>query len=87
MPKTQAKQLPPFDLKAEREKRKLSQIALAEKLFQSQGTISRWEISGQAPELAREYWKLICALEDGKLVWADAPKQPEKPPVKSKRGK
>lgn len=86
MPKRQNKALPAFDLKAEREKRKLSQQQLAEKLFQSQGTVSRWELSGQTPELAREYWKLICALEDGKLITVEEPKQVDKP-VKAKKGK
>lgn len=66
MPRRSTKQLPAFDLKAAREARGLSQEQTAELLFQSQGTISRWEISGQTPELAREYWKLYWSTEDSK---------------------
>lgn len=66
MPKRSTKQLAAFDLKAAREARGMSQEQTAEFLFQSQGTISRWEISGQTPELAREYWKLYWAVEDAK---------------------
>jgi transcriptional regulator with XRE-family HTH domain len=66
MPKRSNKEVAAFDLKAEREKRNLSQEQTAEVLFQSQGTISRWEISGQTPELARAYWNLFWSIEDAK---------------------
>lgn len=68
MPKRSTKEVTAFDLKAEREKRGLSQEQTAEILFQSQGTISRWEISGQTPELARAYWELFWSQQDAKHV-------------------
>lgn len=50
--------LPHFDLRAAREARKLTQMAAAELLCTTQGTVARWEESGQMPLLERRYWAL-----------------------------
>jgi len=60
-----AEKLPPYDLKAEREKYDLSQANLAAILFTNQSTVARWEQKGDAPQLVRAflplYWKSIKA--------------------------
>jgi predicted transcriptional regulator len=73
MPKlsSAAKKLPPYDLRAEREKRELTQAETAQLLFTTQSTVARWEDDGQTPQIHREYWR---------LYWAN-----QKPPKVSKK--
>lgn len=53
----------PFDLKSEREKRRLSQTAIAEILCSTQASVSRWESSGMMPNVHRKLWELHWKLE------------------------
>lgn len=71
------KELPAFDLKAERSARKLSQMATAEILCTSQGSITRWEKDGSMPLIYRKFWELYWQLEDSK--------QPVKEPSKKRK--
>lgn len=50
--------LPPFDLRAEREKRELTQEETAKLLYTTQSSIGRWEENGNMPPLERAYWAL-----------------------------
>lgn len=52
-----------FDLRAVREREKLSQAALAEVLNVSQGTISKWEDAGQVPPIYRKYLALYLKVK------------------------
>lgn len=54
----QHQRLPAFDLKAEREKRDMTQAECAVFFFTTQATIARWESSGDTPQIHREYWAL-----------------------------
>jgi transcriptional regulator with XRE-family HTH domain len=60
MPKLSKAQqkLPPFDLKAEREKHDLTQAECAVMLFTTQSSVARWEDTGDMPQVHREYWNL-----------------------------
>lgn len=60
MPKVSKQQaaLPAFDLKAERERRDLTQTQVAQMLFTTQSSVARWETDGDAPQLVRAYWSL-----------------------------
>lgn len=50
--------LPPFDLKAARETKGLTQSDAAELLAASQPSIARWESEGNLPLIYRKYWDL-----------------------------
>lgn len=52
------RELPHFDLRAAREARKMTQVEAAELLCTTQGTVARWEATGQMPLLERRYWAL-----------------------------
>lgn len=66
--------LPAFDLKAEREKRELTQAECARVLFTNQSNIQRWENNGMTPPIYREYWS---------LYWQHAkPSKAQKKPAK-----
>jgi transcriptional regulator with XRE-family HTH domain len=60
MPKrsSAASKLPAYDLKAEREKRDLTQQEVAVMLFTTQSSVARWEENGDMPQIHREYWSL-----------------------------
>lgn len=60
------KELKPFDLKAARKSRKLSQISVADLLATSQASITRWERDGNMPLIYRKYWNLFWEVEDVK---------------------
>lgn len=53
-----------FDLKGEREKRQLSQTAVAEILCTTQASVSRWEACGTIPDVFRKVWILHWRIED-----------------------
>jgi transcriptional regulator with XRE-family HTH domain len=46
-----------FDLKAAREARNLTQIAIADILCTSQASVARWEKSGAMPKCERKLWE------------------------------
>lgn len=60
MPKlsSEARKLPAFDLKSEREKHGLTQAEVAVMLFTTQSSVARWEADGDMPRIHREYWAL-----------------------------
>jgi transcriptional regulator with XRE-family HTH domain len=60
MPKlsSEARKLPAFDLKSEREKRALTQADTAAMLFTTQSSVARWEADGDMPQIHRAYWAL-----------------------------
>lgn len=61
------KELPPYDLKAERKKRKITQLVAMEILCCSQPSITRWEQTGKLPLIYRKYWELYWHVEDQKI--------------------
>lgn len=75
MPKRSSEELAPFDLKAERKKRGISQVEAGKILCQTQATISRWEISGAMPQLARNYWLLYWEKSDSAAEVAEGQKK------------
>ena len=60
MPARSAEQraLPPWDLKAQREKHGYTQAKAAEILFTTQATVARWESDGNTPMIYRKYWEI-----------------------------
>lgn len=71
------KDLKPFDLKAEREAKRLTQADAAELLCASQASIARWESDGTLPRIYRKYWQLHWQHNR-----PPAKKQPIKQPAK-----
>jgi transcriptional regulator with XRE-family HTH domain len=57
------KEIAAFDLKAEREKRELSQADVAAILCTTQASVSRWESSGMIPDIYRKLWVQHWKLE------------------------
>lgn len=53
-----------FDLRAERQARKVSQQFVAALLHTTQPSISRWESDGSMPNIFRMAWSLHWQLED-----------------------
>lgn len=74
------KSLPPFDLKAAREARGLTQAEAAELLHASQPSIARWEGEGNLPQIYRSYWELYWKHHQ-------QPKQKTKAKAKAKSAK
>lgn len=62
------KKLKPFDLKAEREKRELNQTQVAEMLYVTQVSVSRWESEGNMPQIYRAYWELYWQVNKPKAA-------------------
>lgn len=60
MPKRsdESRNLPAWDLKAQREKHSYTQAKAAEILCTTQATIARWEADGATPLIYRKYWEI-----------------------------
>lgn len=55
-------ELPAFDLRAAREAKSLTQVAVSILLCASQSSVARWENDGTLPLIYRKYWELYWLM-------------------------